>query len=400
MHSFLMLCILLIQILGQIKMQAHREGEEKGKSKIQMHGQNSRPRVARKISRPPGGIDFTNAVLDEKTGFKCVMKTEEVETVEKEPILSCVHKNVEKCHYSYITQFTPSQEQKCEENYQKSCHISFQKKAQNETIRKCYRPVEKVCNGEGAEECHRVYETSCSTRYVEASPGSYVAETQCEKLPVKMCGAGCVFKEGGEECHDKLIATVLEVPEEQCDLSPQKTCRLVTKLVPSLKPSPQCTVIPQEVCTLKSSAPRVVKKPLLTKWCLDDTPATKEESQQNKRSEETPIEESRSLIALGNPFSSPLPIVLNFNGDEFENPALSQHSIMDFVIDDFLATDHNSDSDDEFETDENRNTKLTKQEQQDLESFNLGIHLEQFRARNDNKFQTQDFSQFVDFEQL
>ena len=43
MHSFLMLCILLIQIQGQIQgqvkvqIQAHTEGEEKGKTMIKEH---------------------------------------------------------------------------------------------------------------------------------------------------------------------------------------------------------------------------------------------------------------------------------------------------------------------------------------------------------------------------
>ena len=357
-------------------------------------------RNPRKISKPPEGIDFSKAVVDDVTGYKCVMKTEEIETVTKDPVLSCIHKNVEKCHYSYITQFTPSQEQKCHENYQKSCRISFHKKAQNETIRKCYRPVEKVCAGEGPVECRTVYETSCNTRYVEASPGKFVGETECEKLPVKVCGAGCTYEEGAEECHDKVIGTVVEVPEEQCDLNPQKICRLVTKLVPRLKPTPQCTIVPQEVCTVKSSSPRVIKKPLLTKWCLDENPTPKEKSFKDKSSPENPIEESRSSIALGDPFRSLHPIVLNFNGDEFETPASPEHSLMDFVIDEFLDSDHNADILNPMENNESKNKKLTKEEQEDLDDFNLGLQLEKFRARIDNDFPTQDFSQFVDFEQI
>ena len=45
-----------------------------------------------------------------------------------------------------------------------------------------------------------------------------------------------LIQEGPEECHDKKVDTLVDVPEETCDLNPQKTCRLVTKLVPSLKP--------------------------------------------------------------------------------------------------------------------------------------------------------------------
>jgi hypothetical protein len=32
-------------------------------------------------------------------------------TIAKDPILECVHKNIEKCHYTYVTQFTPAQEE-------------------------------------------------------------------------------------------------------------------------------------------------------------------------------------------------------------------------------------------------------------------------------------------------
>ena len=58
-----------------------------------------------------------------------------------------------------------------------------------------------------------------------------------------------------------------------CDLNPQKTCKLETKLVPKLKPVHQCTIVPKETCNLKFSQPELVAKPLLTRWCLDPTPA-------------------------------------------------------------------------------------------------------------------------------
>ena len=38
------------------------------------------------------------------------------------------------------------------------------------------------------------------------------------------------FFQGEEECHDKEIDTLVDVPEEQCDLNPQTTCRFQTKL--------------------------------------------------------------------------------------------------------------------------------------------------------------------------
>merc|ERR1712037_920595 len=159
--------------------------------------------------------------------------------------------------------------------------------------KKCYRPIEKVCNGQGPEECRTVYESSCTTKYVEKSPGKFVGDTGCEKLPIEICGAGCTFEEGDEECHDKTIATLVDVPEEVCDLNPQKTCRFVTKLVPKLKPEHQCTTVPKETCTLKFTQPEQVDKPLLTRWCLDPTPAAPGDSYDESEAD-APVLESGS----------------------------------------------------------------------------------------------------------
>ena len=159
-----------------------------------------------------------------------------------------------------------------------TCQITFQQQAVNETVKKCYKPLEKVCNGQGPEECRTVYESSCTTRYVEKQPGKFVGDTQCEKLPIEICGAGCTTQEGAEECHDKVVTSLIDVPEEICDLNPQKTCRFQTKLVPKLKPEHECTVIPKETCNLKFSSPQQVLKPLKTKWCLDPSPPTPDQT--------------------------------------------------------------------------------------------------------------------------
>merc|ERR1719284_2233770 len=240
-----------------------------------------------------GGIDFSGCQEDPETGLCCVEKEEEVTTLKKEPILECTHKNVEQCHYTYVTKFKPSQEQVCEENFEKSCQITFKQQAYNETVRKCYKPVEKVCNGQGKEICQTVYESSCSTKYVEKQPGKFVGDTSCEKLPIEICGAGCTFEEGPEECHDKVIASLVDVPEEICDLNPQKTCRYVTKLVPSLSPEHQCTIVPKETCILKFSQPEQVPQPLLTKWCLDPTEPGESYDESNALGEPLGAAESR-----------------------------------------------------------------------------------------------------------
>jgi len=237
-----------------------------------------------------GGIDFSGCVEDPETGLCCVEKEETVTSLEKEPILECTHKNVEQCHYSYVTQFTPTQEEVCEENFEKTCQITFKQQAFNETVQKCYKPVSKVCNGQGPEECRTVYESSCTTKYVEKQPGKFVGDTSCEKLPVEICGAGCEFEEGEQECHDKVLTSVVDVPEEVCDLNPQKICKFVTKLVPKLKPEHQCTIVPKETCILKFNAPKQVPKPLLTRWCLDSTPAPAGDSYDEEEALAPPLE--------------------------------------------------------------------------------------------------------------
>ena len=227
---------------------------------------------------PVTGVDFTGCVTDQETGLCCVDKEETVTSLEKDPILECTHKNTEQCHYTYVTEFKPSQEEVCEENFEKLCSITFKQKAFNETVEKCYKPIEKVCNGQGPEECRTVYESSCTTKYVEKQPGKFVGDTACEKLPIEICGAGCTYEEGPEECHEKVVASVVDVPEEVCDLNPQKTCRFITRLVPKLTPKHECTIVPKETCNLKFSQPRQVPKPLKTRWCLDPTPAAPGES--------------------------------------------------------------------------------------------------------------------------
>ena len=108
-------------------------------------------------------MDLSEAVENGK-GKRCVVKEESVEKLERQPILECTHKNVEKCHYTYVTVFNPQQEEQCEENFEKSCQITFRAEATTETVRKCYRPQRKVCNGQGAQQCRTEYESSCTTR--------------------------------------------------------------------------------------------------------------------------------------------------------------------------------------------------------------------------------------------
>ena len=95
-----------------------------------------------------------------------------------------------------------------------------------------------------------------------------VASTKCQKIPFDVCGRGCVIKEGEEQCFNQEIDSLVDVPEEFCDLQPLKTCKIVTKLVPSLKPQEECTNVPSEICHLEF-VPQKIFVPLKTEWCYD-----------------------------------------------------------------------------------------------------------------------------------
>ena len=73
---------------------------------------------------------------------------------------------------------------------------------------------DSLADSQEDEQCKTFYESACTTKYVEKQPGKFVGDTSCEKLPVELCGQGCRVEEGEEECHDKEIDTLIDVPEE------------------------------------------------------------------------------------------------------------------------------------------------------------------------------------------
>merc|ERR1712106_1229474 len=221
-------------------------------------------------------VDFSRAtpvVQDDGSVKNCVEKEEFREELKKDPILECIHKSVEKCHYTYKTQFVPIQEEVCDENFVKHCTITYRKVAINETFLHCYNPLVRDCSAPetGEETCRQYYESSCTTRYVEKAPGKFVGDTSCEKLPINLCGdMSCRMVPGAEECHNKTTASVMDQPEEHCDLFPQKTCRHKTTLVPRLKPEPECTIVPKEICNIKYVNTRIERVPFKSLWCQDE----------------------------------------------------------------------------------------------------------------------------------
>ena len=71
---------------------------------------------------------------------------------------------------------------------------------------------------------------------------------------------------------------MVEAPHMDCDLAPQKICHMITKMVPSLMPTPKCQTQPKETCALEFSNPRIEMKPLISEFCFDDSPLEKGET--------------------------------------------------------------------------------------------------------------------------
>merc|ERR1712109_116093 len=179
----------------------------------------------------------------------------------------------EKCHTTYTTDFEPQQEEECDETFTKSCFIEYKKAASEEKVKFCHTPLkcEDVTQGYTTEQkCSKWPRTECTKTTVPVK--KHTPETECKKVARQLCGPGsCVPQPGPEECFDRKETVVTEVPEETCNLEPQKTCKFVTKLVPLLKPQQECVDIPKEVCSRSRGNPRKVQKPVVKKWCYVPT---------------------------------------------------------------------------------------------------------------------------------
>jgi len=290
----------------------HDHGDHKAPSTgLALPARGSRQGADGIIFPDDGALDIGTIAA---AGERCIDKVVMVEETEYDDVIECKHSYSEKCHTTYTTDFEPQQEEECEENFVKNCFIQYKKIASDEKVQFCHTPL--VCDGEGPIECKTVYESQCQTRYHEhdveddvvncqtiqeekcedVTQGyttekkctkwpkqvctsekkqvkKYSPETECKKVPRELCGpSGCDLKPGPEECFDKKETVVSEVPEETCNLEPQKECKHVTKLVPLLKPAEECVDIPKEVCSRSRTNPRKVQKPVVKKWCYVPTP--------------------------------------------------------------------------------------------------------------------------------
>merc|ERR1711963_1151002 len=188
-------------------------------------------------------------------GERCIDKVVMQEETEYDEVVTCKHSYSEKCHNTYVTDFEPQQEEDCEETFTKSCFIEYKKVASTEPVKFCHTPL--ICGGEGDTVCRTEYTSVCTTTY-------HVHEVTDDVVE-------CKSEPGPEEFFDKQETVVQEVPEETCNLEPQKSCKFVTKLVPFLKPKEECVDIPKEVCSRSRQNPHTVQKPVVKKWCYVPT---------------------------------------------------------------------------------------------------------------------------------
>ena len=73
------------------------------------------------------------------------------------------------CHQSYVTRYTPHQQEECSEQYKKECQLGREKVEQQEMVEVCRTPLLSNCSSagspEGPEECRTMYESECWTKY-------------------------------------------------------------------------------------------------------------------------------------------------------------------------------------------------------------------------------------------
>ena len=91
----------------------------------------------------------------------------------------------------------------------------------------------------------------------------------------------------------KVTTSIIKMPKEICDLSPVKSCSLSTKLVPSLAPVRKCSRVPRHYCH-KTYVPRLVKKPIIIKWCIEEEQEEEQEEEEEEKEEQEEQEQEES----------------------------------------------------------------------------------------------------------
>ena len=94
---------------------------------------------------------------------------------------------------------------------------------------------------------------------------------QTPRTARKLAGPGdfnTTLSQGPVQCQEKMKTVMVETPQEQCDLEPQKICTTATKMIPQLKRSQECVDVPKEVCAMSRVNPSLKTVPFIQNWCF------------------------------------------------------------------------------------------------------------------------------------
>merc|ERR1712112_267141 len=165
-------------------------------------------------------------------GKRCIDKVEMIEEIEYDDVVQCDHSYDRRCHTTYVTE------------YESECWTKQEVHDVEDDVVECTTEVEEKCEDETSgyttnTKCSKWPKEVCTVS--KKNVKKYTPITGCTKEPRELCApAGCGFKQGTEECYDKVQTVVQDAPKEQCTLEPQRTCKHVTKLVPKLEPTEEC----------------------------------------------------------------------------------------------------------------------------------------------------------------
>jgi len=199
---------------------------------------------------------------------RCINKVMQVETTVYEDKVKCQHTFTEKCHDTFITDYTPTQEKKCDQSFEKNCHITYRPMMFEEKVRVCDEGLKKVCDektiGRGEEICKTHYETTCETRFKEhgieqdVPVCGMVTQRRCNGVLVPVPnkevedGVNRVRRQAGdaagvEENSVESEKDFLNIGEE-CEEWPVQKCTVQRKVVKKVNPDTSCRKVPREIC--------------------------------------------------------------------------------------------------------------------------------------------------------
>jgi len=159
----------------------------------------------------------------------------------------------------------------CRTEYESECQTRQEEYEVDDDVVDCQELQEEKCRDvvfgyTTQTKCQKFPRNECSVKKQKVK--KYSPITDCKKVPIELCApAGCGFKQGAEQCYDKVQTIVQDQPSEECSIEPQRVCKHVTKLVPRLMPKEECVDVPKEICSRARRNPRKVQKPMIKQWC-------------------------------------------------------------------------------------------------------------------------------------